>query len=441
MSRRAPSLIALVVRRIVLFAAMAMAAQVAGVFLDYWYDTATLGRLAIELETTALAPGLSGTKGHFFYQIPEKLRVRYGTPGHGYFMRVLDPAGATLFSNCADGCGAYFPTRETRKLDFWMMEIQPGKPLNVSGGRSLSDDPDPVTLDVAIVGDPEGVIYSVLARAIADHMALPMSLLLICVLGGASLSIAQALRPVRASAKQAAKIDPLAPTARLPVEGMPREIANYTKAVNDALERVFMLMQSQRLMTSAISHEIRSPLAAMRLELEQIADPRARKLERDLDDLNRQVEQLTTLARLEGAGVTSPETIDPVELAQNVVARITPEVFESGRSIAFAPTGAAPFRGHRALIENALRNLIDNAVKHSGEGATILVTAGPGPSLAVFDDGGAPPAGDGEGAGRERGGLGLRIVGRIAEMHGGHFEITLTPGQGAKARISLPEAR
>lgn len=443
MNRQAPSLTALVLRRIVLFAAIAMVAQVLGVFFEYWSDTQNLGRLAIEMETTALAPGLSEVNGQFAYHLPENMRDRYATPAKGYFMRVLDPSGAHIYSNCEPLCDGYFPTRETRKLDFWMVELHPGKPLNIAGGRSLSDNLEPVTLDVAIVGDSDGVIYSVLAREITDHMTLPMSLLLVFVLGATGLSIAQALRPVRLSADLAAKIDPLAPTARLPIEGMPREIANYTKAVNDALERVFTLMQSQRLMTSAISHEVRTPLAVARLELENIADPRARKVEQDLEALNRLVEQLTTLARLEGAGVAPPETIAPVELAQNVVAALAPLVFDSGRKIAFEQLSPEPFRGHRALIENALRNLIDNAIKHTGEGATILVAAGPGACFSVSDDGGCAPARmqEGKSNGLERRGLGLKIVSRIAEMHGGCFQMTIAPGAGAMARISLPAAK
>ena len=441
MTRAAPSLISIVVRRIVIFAALAMVAQLAGVFFEYWSDTTNLGRLAIEMETTSLAPGVRVVDGKRLYKVPEDMRDRYGRAGSGYFMRVLDPSGEILYSNCARDCDAYFPTRETRRLDFWMMELRPGKPLNISGGRSVSDDPDAATIDVAIVGDRDSVIYSVLGDEIKDHMVLPMSLMLIVVLGASSLSIAQALRPVRESAAMAAKLDPLAPLARLPVAGMPREIADFAKAVNGALERVFALMQSQRVMTSAISHEVRTPLAIARLELEKIADPRARKVEKDLEALNHLVEQLTTLARLEGAGVATPEKIDPADLAQQAVAALAPLVYELGRTIAFEERDAAPSRGHRALIENALRNLIDNAVRHSGPGAAIHVTAGPGPSFTVSDDGGAngkaAPA-PGETSGLDRPGLGLKIVRRIAEIHGGRFEMAISSQKGARARLSLP---
>ncbi len=439
MTRPAPSLVALVVKRIVIFAAVAMVAQFLGVFLEYWSDTQNLGRLAIELETEALAPGLSGSKDHWTYHIPEKMRGRYRTTADGYFMRVLDPSGEMIYSNCSTECDAYFPTLETRKLDFWMMEIKPGKPLNISGGRSLSDDPDAVTIDVAILGDRDGVIYRVLANEITDHMTLPMSLMLVVVLGATSLSILQSLRPVRLSADLAATLDPLSPSARLPVEGMPREVADFAKAVNMALERIFALMQSQKVMTSAISHEVRTPLAMARLELEKIADPRARKVEEDLEALNRLVEQLTTLARLEGAGVSTPERIDPVESAQQVVTALAPLVYESGRTIAFEDLGASPFRGHRALVENALRNLIDNAIRHTGEGAAIRVTAGPGACFAVIDDGGAKAKAAGpRRKGIDRPGLGLKIVSRIAELQGGRFEMSISPRDGAVARLTLP---
>jgi signal transduction histidine kinase len=441
MNRPAPSLISIVMRRIVIFAAIAMVVQLAGVFLEYWSDTLNLGRLAIEMETTSLAPGVRIVDGKRTYKLPDDMRDRYGRPGDGYFMRALDPSGEVLYSNCALACDAYFPTRETRRLDFWMMELRPGKPLNISGGRSVSDDPDAVMIDVAIVGDRDGVIYGVLGDEIKDHMVLPMSLMLIVVLGASSLSIAQALRPVRKSAAMAARLDPLAPLTRLPLAGMPREIADYAKAVNGALERIFALMRSQRVMTSAISHEVRTPLAIARLELEKIADPRARKVEKDLEALNHLVEQLTTMARLEGAGVAAPVKIEPADLAQQTVAAMAPLVYESGRTIAFEERDAAPLRGHPALIENALRNLIDNAIRHSGPGAAIHVTAGPGPSFTVSDDGGAkgqaaaPPQTI---SGLDRPGLGLKIVARIAEIHGGRFDMTISSGMGAVAKLILP---
>jgi len=155
------------------------------------------------------------------------------------------------------------------------------------------------------------------------------------------------------------------------------------------------------------------------------------------------VEQLTTLARLEGAGLAKAATIQPAEMAEQVVSALAPLVYASGKTIEFIDKGPTPFKGHPALVENALRNLVENAIRHTGAGANISVEAGPGPAFSVCDDGHF--AGESEkkalAGSADRIGLGLKIVGRIAEIHGGSFEWTKVPGQGATARISFATVR
>ena len=161
---------------------------------------------------------------------------------------------------------------------------------------------------MAIIGDKESVLIAVLAHEVVDHMIIPMSLMLVVVLGATTLSIVQALRPVRRAATLVSGLNPLASGARLPTQGMPQEIAQFTKAINSAFDRVGELVRAQKVFTSAISHEVRTPLAVARLELEKIADFRARKVEQDLEALNQLVEQLTTLARLDGADLAPDRT-------------------------------------------------------------------------------------------------------------------------------------
>lgn len=435
---RPTSLVAIVVGRIVFFSVFAILAQLAGVFAEYWFDDQSLGRLAIKMQTAALSQGLVVSEHQVAFTLPEALQDRYQTTGKGYYARVRTAGGAVLYSNCDRDCAAHFLPLDLKPVTFWMTQIAPGKPLNVVGGRVVAAKPEPIVIEVAIVGDRDGVLWEVLAHEVQDHIILPMSLLLVFVLGATTWSIAQALRPVREAAERVAALNPLAPDARLPTDGMPREIARFTQAVNAAFDRVVELMHSQKLLTSAISHEVRTPLAIARLELEKIEDPRARKVEQDLEALNRLVEQLTTLARLEGAGLAKAAPIQPAEMAEQVVGALAPLVYAAGKSIEFADKGPTPFNGHPALVENALRNLVENAVRHSGKGAAIRVEAGPGPEFSVCDDGGlskgdaAPkgPIGNADGLG-----LGLKIVGRIAEIHGGSFALTGGPRQGARARL------
>jgi hypothetical protein len=179
---------------------------------------------------------------------------------------------------------------------------------------------------------------------------------------------------------------------------------------------------------------VRTPLAIAHLELEKIADPRARKVESDLETLNQLVEQLTTLARLEGADLISMQSIDLRHMAEDVVSAMAPLVYASGKTIEFVDNGASEFRGHPTLIENALRNLVDNAIRHTGARAHIRVEVGPGAVFCVCDNG--------MNSGREqpnailpssrRIGLGLKIVNRIAEIHGGRLMVDKLTTGGTK---------
>jgi signal transduction histidine kinase len=436
LNRGPPSLVALIVRRIAFFAALAMLAQLAGVFAEYWNNDKLLGHFAIEMETEAIAEGVEVRDGRLVFILPPGLRARYDDPARGYFLQVRT-ASTILFSNCDLACQTYFPPRDPKSLDFWIRQIRPGKPLHVVGGRVVTEAPEPVIVEIAIIGDRDGVLTHVIAHQVRDHMLLPMSLMLVLVLGATIVSIVQTLRPVAAAARQVSLLDPRMEPNRLPTAGMPREIARFTQAVNAAFDHVAELMRSQRLLTSAISHEVRTPLAVARLQLESIADPGARKVERDLESLNHLVEQLTDLARVEGAAITAMDDIDPAVVAEHVVSDLAELVFSSGKTIAFEDRGARRFPGHRALVENALRNLVENAARHAPAGAAIQVEAGPGAVLAVADDGGPiqktrPVAGVSGGQG-----LGLKIVARIADIHDARFEWTRVPGAGVTARMDF----
>ncbi len=365
------------------------------------------------------------------------MRARYGGENSGYVVRVRTAAGVQLYSNCDSACETLFPQIDVAPLVFWMRQVKPGEPLQVAGGRVVVEQPEPVMIEIAVIDDRDGVMARAFAQEVIDHMLLPMSLMLVFVLGATIFSVAQSLRPVQDAARKVAQLDPRAESASLPTADMPREIAEFTQAVNAAFERAAELMRSQRLLTSAISHEVRTPLAVARLELEKIADPRARKVEEDLEALNHLVEQLTDLARVESARLATFEEIDPATLAGQVVGDLADLVYRAGKSIVFAEKGAKPFKGHPALVENALRNLIENAVRHTPEGAEIRVEVGPGAVLAVIDDGGrrASPAAElASGAGR---GLGLKIVARIAAIHCAAFDWRRVPESGVVAKLDF----
>lgn len=446
---RARPLGRIVAWRIVGFAALAMLAQLAAVLLQYARDPENLARLTLEQETSELAGGLSRNGTRLAFQLPPELASRYDVEGSGYVARVRTANGVVLFSHCDTECAEHFLPPDLNPPSFWMRILAPGYPLSFAGGRTVDIGDRSAFIELAVTRDPQGAVWGVLAEEAVDHMVLPMSLTLIFVLGATLLSLRTALQPVTIEAEKAERLDPLSPDARLDEAGMPLEIAQLTGAVNRSYARTRELMAAQKLFTSAIAHEIRTPLAVIRLELERIDHPAARRATAELDELTHFVEQLVTLARLEASDRSGFGPANLAELGRDSVGTLAPFVYAQGASIAFEARAEPDIAAHAALLKDAVRNLIENAVRHAGPGVAITVstddTPGDGPSLSVSDDGiGFDPASPGEAPGhyKRAGGLGigLEIVRRIAALHGGRLEITPNQPRGTRARLLFPPA-
>ncbi|PZQ84189.1 MAG: two-component sensor histidine kinase [Ancylobacter novellus] len=446
-ARRARPLGRIVAWRIIGFAALAMLAQLAAVLLQYARDPDNLARLTLEQETGELAGGLSRNGTRLAFQLPPALASRYDVEGSGYVARVRTANGVVLFSHCDSECAAHFLPADLNPPSFWLRILAPGYPLSFAGGRTVDIGDRSVFIEIAVTRDPQGAVWSVLAEEAVDHMVLPMSLTLIFVLGATLLSLRTALAPVTIEAEKAERLDPLSPDARLDEAGMPLEIAQLTGAVNRSYARTRELMAAQKLFTSAIAHEIRTPLAVIRLELERIDHPAARRATAELDELAHFVEQLVTLARLEASDRSGFAKLDLADLGRDSVGTLAPFVYAQGASIAFDARAEPHMSGHAALLKDAVRNLIENAVRHAGPGVAILVTTdndpGGGSSLNVSDDGiGFAPASPSEAPGhyKRAGGLGigLEIVRRIAALHGGRLEIEPNLPRGTRARLVFP---
>jgi len=432
-----PSLIATIARRIILFAVIAMAVQLVIVLANYYLDDAELGTLIVEGETAALAEGIERRGDRWIFN-PTAATEAYRPDSVTRFARIRSADGETIFSNCADRCLLHLLPKGVDPPGRWSRLLSGGKPISVAGGQSVTIDGQTLFIEVAVVDADQSAMWRALGHEFADHLAIPMMLQLVLVLGGALVSVAVALRPVRIAAEQAERIDPLDPGRHIDVAAMPSEIAELGSAVNRALERIGGLMREQKLFTTAIAHEIRTPLAMLLLELGQIDHPRARRMERDVEELAQLVGQITALGRLEAIGRQGFAPIEPASLARSVVASVGPLVYDRAHSISVADEGGEPILGDRALLEDALINLVGNAVAHTPAGTSILVCAGPGRRLAVVDDAGLYRRAGSARTG-DRLGIGLAIVRRIAALHGATLDIRVEPGQRTSAVLSFAD--
>lgn len=275
-------------------------------------------------------------------------------------------------------------------------------------------------------------------------LALPLLLL-----ANASV-IRRALAPVRAitaemTARRAEDLRPLSSA------GVPSELVPMMAAGNALLQRIAELRQRERRFTDCAAHELRTPIAALRLQWDALRGRSAlvpddlETLGRAIDRISRLTGQLLDLTRAEDRQApVAPERIGWQNLLAGVVSDCLPAAERAGVDIVcrWPQSGEAaawPLLGDADALQILLRNLIDNAVRHSPVGAEVAIELGHD-RLTVVDHGrGVVPemlARLGERFFRVTGdttagtGLGLAIVGQIARAHGLGVDYRPTLGGG-----------
>ena len=258
--------------------------------------------------------------------------------------------------------------------------------------------------------------------------------------------IRRALHPVVRASRIASAIDPKRTDLRLPLAGLPRELLPLIIAVNEALDRLEKGMRLQQEFTADAAHELRTPLAVLRARVDSLPEQKGLgALKSDIDVMSHVVSQLLEIAELENAGLRIDDRVDLYTVAADVVSMIAGVAIAQGKEVAL--TGESVLvRGNQAMIFRAIRNLADNAIKHTESGSEVIVDVREDGTVRVLDKGpGVPQAEralmvrrfwrarrDQDGAG-----LGLSIVSRIAELHGAKLGISDRDGGGAVFSLSF----
>lgn len=213
----------------------------------------------------------------------------------------------------------------------------------------------------------------------------------------------------------------------------------------------------RRTFSADTAHELRTPLAVMRAHLDSLDDKETTaQLSQDVDHITRTLEQMLVKSRIEAIDVKPDEQADLSKIATEMAAYLAPLVIKEGGSIEVLG-GEEPLivNGNRFALEQALRNLVENAIKYSARFSIITIdvvaqTSDDGPRLRVTDHGRGVPQEDREliferyhradrrGSGT---GLGLFIVRRVAEAHGGRVYVEDAPGGGAMFTMQFPRRR
>jgi len=368
------------------------------------------------------------------------LMSRYDGEPQSYGFRILDARGRVIAEKNSAVLEKVSPWSPNSAIttDSWLVKIDGDKPFHFAGGKRLHADGADVLIEMVTLGDPAGVHWLVVLHETAEDIWLPMLPLVVLMPVVTVLSIRRALRPLGRAAQRAETINPADPTQRLELAGMPHETAAFASAINRLMERVAALVQSEKIFIASAAHELRTPLAVMLLELEKIDHPRARRLEADVKGMAESVNRLVLLARLETVHA-EPVDIDLATVASETIDRLRAWASAQNHKIELRLKGPQKMRGDPVAVREALRNLVENAVRHTPAGTSVCVTVGPGSTMTVEDSGpglavasdqlfqpfrkGHPASG---GAG-----LGLSIVRQAVELHRGSIQVSRSALGGA----------
>ncbi len=381
-------------------------------------------------------------------RLPDPVPVAAGT----ITIQVLSPAGQiTDVSADADRLVPLVPPAQADAL------ADGGGALLVRGAPF--DMPSLLRVSVVRAGTGQLVIAAVpfseasgSLSVVARALVIGTPVLFLAFTGAIWIATGSTLRPIGALRRGAARVTATGVPADLPVPEARDEVRSLAVTLNDMLSRLAEAQQRQRALVSDSAHELRSPIASIRTQLEVALDfpdgqdwpTTARDVHADVLRLARLAEDLLLLARLdeqaaEQAAPVSARPVDLAELARSVACRYADA--RVAVTVRAEPDGPGVLvEGDRGRLDRLLVNLVDNAVRYAR--SSVVVSAGRDgdwAELAVTDDGPGIPAADRARAfdrfarlddarsrdGAEAGGagLGLAIVRATAQAYGGTAEL------------------
>jgi signal transduction histidine kinase len=347
-----------------------------------------------------------------------------------------DAASADTLRDLSNGFDAAPRAGFTADQDQWLMTGR-----GEAGGRVF-------WVQAVMMDDPARRWVGVIVDEMIDHVAMPVIFIVPALTIAVYLTTRRTLGPLVRIAQQAGAIGTAVTTGQsispLSDDKLPSEFRGAVAAINAMLATLERSLVLQKEFTSDVAHELRTPLAVLLLELSELpASAAAERLKRELSELGDLVNKLLRFAQAEDAMARQRQSLDLAGAARKVCEDMAGVAFERQKSIEFdAPAQDVIVFGHPALIDVAIRNIVDNAVKASPQHSTVSVVVDAARRVIVDDRGpGVPDEHKNRiferfwrAERRQPGGMGigLALVRRVALLHGGDVRVEDRPGGGAR---------
>jgi signal transduction histidine kinase len=364
----------------------------------------------------------------------------------GYGVKTMTAEEASLAKRLADALPAHHPRKNAVVVHLHEAIANIPEALRPAGTSAADVGQDVIQTIVPI--DAHSVVSGVLVRPQADWPIEIMVAALVAVMlasAGAAFIARRVVRPLSDLTTAAANVAMGSGTPHVAEQG-PEDVRNAAAAFNSMAAKVTRTLESQRHLLSAVGHDLRTPLTAMRINLEFVAEEELRDgLMRNLDELQELTEQVLAAAR--GASGEARRNVDLSALVESLCT----DLDEIGEPVRWNNHHAAPISCRPNEIKRAVRNLVENAVAYGHKADVRIADTGDGYDVLVEDEGPGIPETDrqrvfepfvrlessrNEATGGT--GLGLTLVKAIAEGHGGAVMLESRPGGGLRARMHLP---
>lgn len=427
---------------------------IGGLLYSASLTTDTLGDRELDLRAEDLARHVSPDgHGAARLDLPPSLEQAYAAASQRSLFAIRDKEGRLVAASTPEiaALAQKWPPADSDASYFKLDRFGPaGRDLSGISIR-LDSAAGPISVLVAQKAGSDQLVHSVLREFVSDiGWYIPLFAALVLLL--AIYRVRKSLRPLLAASDQASTIGPEAISTRLPKTGVPTEALPLVVAVNRALDRLEQGFVIQRRFTANAAHELRTPLAIITARLDSLeGDGQLAPLREEVARMNRLVEQLLCVARLDSLVLDISSTVDLRRICETVVGSMAHLALATSRSVAL--TGCdepVRIRGNAAAIEDALRNLIENALAHAPVGSEVVVDVDRAGGFSVSDNGPGVPADDrqriferfwrGKGSGPGGAGLGLAIVSEIARAHGASIAVRDAVPHGARFDLRFQPA-
>jgi signal transduction histidine kinase len=295
MSKQPVRMAWLVTRNIGLASIIAVLGQVGVCLYENYSDEYYFGMNFVRLEASRLLQATATVDG--------KLTVDVGGLNYylaeppAYAFRITDRGGRILASSNGELLQAISPLRSgTAVPGSWISHLDSAEWFHLAGGIARDFAREPVWVEIATLGDPANRRHVAMLHELLIDVLVPMGPIVALTILFTICSVNRSLRPLASLANQADSIK-LNINAWANFRELPLEAVRFAAAVSRLINRLLLLIEEEKALTSRAAHELRTPLAVMLMELGNIQDARARLLEGDVRDMSNTVSDMLTFAQ------------------------------------------------------------------------------------------------------------------------------------------------